>query len=371
MRVLHVLNELRPSGAEMMLKIAGPVWGREGISAEILATGANVGPYIDELVRSGYRVHHLPSERTIGYFFKYLKFLIENNYHLVHQHVEGMGFWFSLFSLFSRAGVVRTVHNNFLFDGWVKWRRAIQRRILSRLGVMFVSISPGVQNNEKSRFGIDTELVLNWVDVNRYAPLTNEERSAARSKMGLDDNVFVVATVGNCSDVKNHAALIDAISVVGANRRLHYLHLGVEDSEMSERKRAVDVGVAQSVSFLGWVPNSREFLAAADIFVMPSIFEGLGLAAVEALALELPCILSDCDGLRDLAPNFPKAIYCQPDANSLAEALLRVTESNDALQSAANVNANAIVAKLYGVERGVREYAELYRRVSNRSKSHD
>ncbi len=70
MRILHVLNELRPSGAETMLRAAAASWRQHGFTGEILSTGEVAGAYADALRLAGYRIHHLP-------FAKSWRFLVE------------------------------------------------------------------------------------------------------------------------------------------------------------------------------------------------------------------------------------------------------------------------------------------------------
>ena len=69
-RVLHILMELRPSGAEVMLRIAAPFWFTDANSHSILATGQSEGPYADCLRATGFEVYHIPFSKTAGFFYQ-------------------------------------------------------------------------------------------------------------------------------------------------------------------------------------------------------------------------------------------------------------------------------------------------------------
>jgi glycosyltransferase involved in cell wall biosynthesis len=361
MKVLHVLNELKPSGAETMLRCAAPHWKSHGVGCDILATGANEGPFADALREVGYAIHHLPREPSLGYFRNFRKLVRANGYDVVHQHAEGASYWFALAAMSAGARVVRTIHNNFSFEGSLRWRRSLQRRHLAFQGVRHVSIAPGVQHNERKRFGLRSELVLNWVDTSRFSPISAPERHAARQKWGFAEDSPVLISLGNCSTVKNHGLVLEAMARLHDFPQLHYLHVGLEgEAGGAERQLANRLGIADRVVFAGWLPNVREALAAADLYVMPSLYEGLGIAALEALGMGLPAVLARADGLSDLGPMFDGLMFAELEPESWAAAIRSffLLDHDARIQLAADYP--AIVSERFGPQRGVREYCSIY-----------
>lgn len=361
MKVLHVLNELKPSGAETMLRSAAPHWRGHGVTCEILATGIAEGEFAETLRAAGYPVHHLPRRRTPAYFMDFRRFVREGGYSLVHQHAEGASYWFGLATLSAGARLVRTVHSNFAFEGNLRWRRALQRRHLKVNGARFVSIATGVQKNEHDRFGIETDLVWNWVDTERFQPIRAEERALARARWGFAEQDMVLVSLGNCSVVKNHNAIIEALARTQDLNHVRYLHVGQEDAECSERQLAENLGVGDRVGFCGWMPNPREALAAADLYVMPSIYEGLGLAALEALGVGLPALLARVNGLRDLGELFSGLLYAAPEPDALAQALRAFCVLSPSERAGIAIEYPKLVHEKFSVARGVREYCDIYR----------
>jgi len=360
MKVLHVLHELMPSGAEVMLENSFELWRSHGVNPEILATGAEKGVYAAALEASGYRIHHLPYGRNPLFFWGYMRFLRRGRFDAVHQHVEGSGFWFGLAGLLSGCRVIRVSHNNFLFEGRLRRRRAFQRQLLERLGATFVAVAEGVRRNERDRFGVDAKLVWNWADVSRFAPASSRQRAEARARWGYADDDLVLVTVGNCSPVKNHSALIDALASDSRLSAVKYLHVGIEDPAASERAQARSCGVGDHVHFAGWLADPLSALHAADVYVMPSKFEGLGNATIEALSSGLPAVLTDVAGLEDFGAIFPNLLYCEPTAEALARRLVELCAMSSTQRRALSQSYPQLAQRAFSPERGVSEYVALY-----------
>jgi glycosyltransferase involved in cell wall biosynthesis len=366
MKVLHILNELRPSGAEVMLRIAAPFWSEHGLECALLSTGDEPGPYAPELAAAGYRIHHLPRKKRPSHFADVRRLIVQQGYGVVHQHVEAAGYWYSTAALATGAAVVRTVHNNFPFDGWLRLVRGWQRRHLARRGVCFAAIAPGVRANELQRFGLQTELVLNWVAERFMAAPAPAQREQARRELGYADDDFVLVSVGNCSQVKNHAVILHALAACGDLPQLRYLHLGVEEPGHPERQLAARLGVAGKVRFAGWTPDALPLLHAADAYIMPSLFEGLSLAAIEALGTGLPGLLADVPGLADNAAFFPSLIYFAPAAAGAEQAIRQAVAEGAEARASRTRTYPDVCRRHFSARRGVSDYALLYREAGTR-----
>jgi glycosyltransferase involved in cell wall biosynthesis len=362
MRVLHVLNELRPSGAEIMLRIAAPLFREQGVDCGVLSTGREVGPYAAALESAGYRIHHIPFSRSPFFFLKVARFARRSGYDLVHLHSERGFFAYVVAArLASRARLVRTVHNNFNFGGFLRVRRGMERRIAERLGVRFIAIAPGVEQTERRLYGTSPLLIPNWFDSAHFHPVTPEARAVARASFGIRSDEYVIVSVGNCSVVKNHAALIEALAQC-MGFPWHYLHVGLEEPGAPERALAERRGISDRIRFIGAVDDVRPVLHAADLYVMPSHFEGLGIATLEALAVGLPALLTEVPGLVDFRQYLEDIHYCKPNADSIAVALQFLQRKGVGLD-AGHVARSAVIHQAFGAGRGVLAYSALYSKI--------
>jgi len=362
LRVLHVLSELKPSGAETMLVAAAPLFRAEGIMLDVLSTGATTGPYAKRFEAAGYRLHHIPFSRSPGFFLKVRRLMQAGRYDVIHLHVEAANFWYGLVARSVRPPVVlRTVHNAFAFSGNLQWRRGMQRRLLHRLGVRHVSISASVRDTELCHYRLPTTLVWNWYDSMRFTATSPEARQAARAGFELGEQDFVIASIGNCSQVKNHTAIIQAMALLPAEQRPVYLHAGIEEPGEPERELARQLGIADRVRFVGGVGDVLPLLQAADAYVMPSLFEGFGIAAIEALATGLPALFSDVAGLRDFRDVFPHLVYTGTSAEDVAAGLQALMHLPAAHKREIQQRYPAMARQRFGMERGAQEYLALYR----------
>jgi glycosyltransferase involved in cell wall biosynthesis len=366
-KVLHVLNELLPSGAETMLRLAAEPWRTRGLELEVLSLGDEVGTYASVLEDAGYRVHHIPLRPVKTWLPAYVRLLRRGRYDVVHVHPERANFALALIArIVGRAGVVRTVHNVFAFEGRLKLERRLQRGLLRRLGVVQAAVGESVRSNEQRRFGNRTVLVVNTFDEARFHPASRTERDVARSALGIGADEFVAVVIGNCSRVKNHGALIEALDLPAAPvTRL--LHLGLEDEEATGERQLVEQhGLAERVAFLGFVDDVPMVLRAADCYVMPSLYEGLAVTALETLGAGVPSILTDVPGLRDLRPHLPLAWWVEPRPEPIASALAEVAGLGEAERQSWSDDAATMVRERFGVERHVSAYHDLYRSVARR-----
>lgn len=362
MKVLHVLNELRPSGAEVMLEVAAPYWQNLGIEAEVLSVGRVPGAYAEPLREAGYAVRHVPLAPAHRFFARYVALLHRERYDAVHVHPERANFYLGAMArLCGTPRVVRTVHNVFAFDGALRTERRVQRRLLRALGVRQVSIGPSVEENELRRYRNPTRRIPNWYDATRFVPPTAAQRREARARLGIPPASFVCTTVGNCSTVKNHTALLDAIARLSGRLPLTYLHAGQEDDEHSERRLALRHGIADHVRFMGFVRDVPQLLHATDVFVMPSLYEGYGMSAIEAMGSAVPVVLADVPGLRDLRHLSEHICWAEPEAAALADALARIAASPPADRERLGRTLHRAARRAHSPTRPVQAYASLYR----------
>jgi glycosyltransferase involved in cell wall biosynthesis len=361
LRVLHILGALRPSGAEMMLEVAAPLFAQAGVAGEILSIGSERGPFERRLAEAGYRIHHVPFAKSPTFFLRLFKEL-RRGYDVVHIHVERGPFWISLTAM--AAGIptiLKSIHNCFAFTGNLRLRRKVQRHLMARFGVRQVAVSPSVRDTERSHFGLETEIIDNWFDATRFEPPGEAQRQAARRALDCADADVVMVSVANCNDFKNHGELLRALARLPPGKRPLWLHVGAEEEGRPERELARTLGVDDRVRFLGPIDDVRTALHAADAFVMPSLREGLPISVLEAMATGLPGILADSPGLRDLRPLFPGVVWAEPSAGPLAAALLEFVSLDPEARRRLSRNHPAIVRREYDMQAGVDSYMRIYR----------
>lgn len=304
MRVLHVLHSIERSGAEQMLTQAAPLFREHGLELHAVATGESVGAYAQRFAAAGFTIHHLPLSSSASHLRRFYELLRTLRIDVVHVHTERAFFWYELVArLAGVKRIVRTVHGVFEFRGRLWAERWLERRLAATvLGAISVAPGPSVAEAEAGTYGVHPLQILNWTDCVRFSPPKHEDdRNRVRERLGIPLNAVVLISVGSCQHVKNHAAIVRALpSVAQACPEVHYLHVGSGELETAEQALASELGVRESVSFVGQRDDVSDLLAASDVFVMPSTREGFAISCLEAMSSGLPVVGRETSGLRDL-----------------------------------------------------------------------
>jgi glycosyltransferase-like protein len=268
--------------------------------------------------------------------------------------------------------VIRTVHHvdDFTSPSLVECQ---DRSIVNPDHVLCVS--PPWITRLRDEFGVTAGLVRNGVDTHRFRPPRDaSERAAERRAFGVEDRLTVL-TVGGVEPRKGSLTLLDAFArvretlayrdplllIAGGVTLFDYRH---EIDRFEERARQLDL--TRHVRRLGALePDEIERLfRAADVFAFPSVKEGFGLAALEALAAGLPLVASDIEVFRGfLAHERSALLHPVGDAEALAGALTRVARDPD-LRARLRAGGDAVVAQ-YGWDRSGAEHETAYERVGS------
>ncbi|SHF21996.1 glycosyltransferase family 4 protein [Alkalibacter saccharofermentans] len=276
-----------------------------------------------EIYEMGCKIHQLPLQRSPikrenFRAYKMLKdIIISEGYDLVHTHTPVASAIVRLACRkLSSVKVLYTAHGFHFFKGapirnWFiyypieKW--------LAKYTDTLITINKEDCERAKSQFkakrveyipgvGIDIDK-FNKVEIDRYLK---------RKELGLPTDAFVVLSVGELNKNKNHEVIIKAISKIG-NPHIHYVICGEGQLDGYLRNLSKQLGIEKRVHLLGFRKDIAEICKASDVFAFPSLREGLGMAALEAMACGLPIITSNVHGIVDYSKNRVTGYSCKPN----------------------------------------------------------
>lgn len=142
-------------------------------------------------------------------------------------------------------------------------------------------------------FGVDNTVVMwNGIDTQRFTDVSITS-SMERQKLGIPQDGFVVGHVGRFSEQKNHDFLVDVFIKVAKTRPDAFLLMVGAGNSSQIEKKLNDCGFGERYMILSHRTDVNEIMRAMDVFVFPSIYEGLGIALIEAQVSDLRCIVSD------------------------------------------------------------------------------
>jgi glycosyltransferase involved in cell wall biosynthesis len=127
------------------------------------------------------------------------------------------------------------------------------------------------------------------------------DKAQKRIELGVPVNARMLLSVGELNENKNHQVVIKAISIIN-DKDLHYVIAGEGKKENFLKSLAKSLGVQNNVHFLGFRRDVEELYKCADLYVLPSIREGLNVSIMEAMSSGLPCIASNIRGNTDMIP---------------------------------------------------------------------
>jgi len=367
MKVLHLLDEICYSGAEVMLHDAHETFAELGISGTVLATGQEVGPYASTLADRGYAVEHIPCSKSLAYFVRLFAFLRRQDFDVIHIHRERAYFYHALVArLASRAKLVRTYHDVFLqYSSSKRLIRRIQRLIARRvLGVSGVAIGDSVREVELMYFSNPCTVIYNWIDDDVFRPPSQVERDLARRRFGLSRNELVLCVVGTCNEKKRHVDVFDAVAETTSEESfVRLLHRGSGSETDSERAYVRNLGIQENVIFLPYQKDLRAIYWASDCLVLSSRWEGLGDVIIEGIACGLPAILFDGWGMKDFKPSHQRiyGYWLDPEKGRVSDAVRDFAAKSAAERSFMRQHARSFFESKFSRDTSLARLVCLYR----------
>lgn len=366
MKVIHFLNELKFSGAEIMYVDAAPVFQKLGCDLFVVNTARQLGEYTPSFKDAGYKIIHKFIPNTLGAQWKMRKELIrmikDGGYDVVHIHRSDLRWILSYCAWKAGCKSVYTAHNVFR-SHWYSYPLHYFYRWTAKhiFNCKFQSISDSVYNNELNYYHIRTILVYNWYGKNRFSPAKDGEKDMCRKKLNIDKDALVVISVGGCSGVKRHEDVLYAMTeIVKRYPKAVYLHLGEGTALDNEKAVAKKLGIEQNVRFCGNIKEVREYLIASDIYVMPSKFEGISITTIEAMACRIPAVLYNVPGLRDFNKETECSVLIAEDFHLLAKSVMELYEDKNR-QKQLTDNAETFVNGKFDMDKNVKKIYDLYR----------
>jgi glycosyltransferase involved in cell wall biosynthesis len=265
--------------------------------------------------------------------------------------------------------VLWTVHSvNFLptKKHWLLKPKRFVYRLLYRLMADevggFIAVSDEARESIVKQIGPIRNRVItipNGVDVKRYE--RPGDKAALCHQLGLEANSRLVATVGRLTVPKGHCYLIDAATtILSAHPDTHFLFIGDGELKDELQSQVQKVGLSRHVHFLGNRDDVPDLLAAVDLFVLPSLWEGLSIALLEAMAAAKPIVATAVSGTTQVMISGETGLVAPPrDSRALADAIIQLL-SDPAQAWAMGQAAKHHVTVNFGAQKQANEHLALY-----------
>jgi glycosyltransferase involved in cell wall biosynthesis len=381
LRVAQLVERLDAGGAEALaVDIAGALAGRGHESHLVVASDA--GPFRARVAKDVV-FHSLDRPRRDGgqayrilYFAETCRrlesWLRSQRIEVLQTHLPKANFLGLVMAWRGVCRVYPTVHNNREFDygdnaGAAKrrLRRAGYRQMLRRCSAV-IAVSEQVKSSLAAELGLPPgggdaiRVVRNGVRV--AAPVTAAGRAAARARWGIADCETLIVGVGRLTHQKNFAALVEALGRLEPGRA-DWRCVVAGDGELKAdlARRIGEAGLQGRIRLPGLVGDVPELLAAADVFCLPSSYEGLPLVLLEAMGHGLPVVAFAIDGVTDVVTDGHQARLVAPGDVAALSAALGTLLDDPPGRGAIGGAARELVLSRYDFESVVSNLETVYR----------
>ncbi|MBI1870453.1 MAG: glycosyltransferase family 4 protein [Chlamydiae bacterium] len=246
------------------------------------------------------------------------------------------------------------------------------RKIFPCWGDAVIAISSHVRDHLEKDFKVSHEkihLIYNGTDLSKlnHLPL-EEEKMEFRRQYHLDKDIPTIGIIARLSPVKGHRFLLEALHALSKVRKLQCLVVGDGPSRKEFLDDLTRFNLKNIVRWIPWTDHSWEVLSLLDVFVLPSLQEGLSLSILEAQAAGVPVVASNVGGISEVVVDGKTGILVPPQDSQALERTLNKMLEDPALARHMGSQGREHVSQKFNLDRMTDKVIALYEKVLSHSK---
>lgn len=297
-RIAHIIGKWLGGGVESVVTNYYRHIDRTKIQFDFICDKDSTNIPYDEIEQLGGRVILVPPyQKVFEYQKELIKIFKDNNYKIVHSHINTL----SVFPLRAakKAGVPIRIAHSHSTTNKKEWKKNLLKQILRPFSKVYATdymccselAGRWLFGNKEYDKGT-VYLLNNAIDLDKYK-YDEKIRNSKRKELKIKPSTFVVGHIGRFVEQKNHRFLIDIFNEIHKKNKDSLLLLAGQGPLMDEMKEKVhNLELDDCVQFLGQRKDANELYQAFDLFLLPSLYEGLPVVGVEAQASGNLCYLS-------------------------------------------------------------------------------
>ena len=355
MKVIQVIPNLYMGGAEIMCETLTLELVKNGVEVKIVSLYNYETPISQRLIQAGVDIVFLEKKRGMDLsIIKKLKKIFEQEKpDVVHSHLNAQKYAMIAAQQVAVPTRVHTVHS--VADKELsRIDKILARRFYKKQRVVPVALSELIQQTIVNVYGIlpaSVPIILNGINLSNCLPKHDY----------CIEKTIKLLHIGRFSEEKNHKGLIDAFKIFHSIKPNSVLELIGNGNTFKEIKKYVaDQDLESAVLFLGMKTNVYQYINAADIFILSSLYEGIPMTLIEAMGTGIPIVTTNVGGIPNMLSNNDSALLTSVDSQEIADNLIRLSE-DVILRRKLGQNALAR-SQQFSSREMARQYIEVYQR---------
>ena len=317
-KVMQIMPEFRLAGAEIMVENLAAALEEHNISACVVSLYKERTAITDRLAEKNIPVFYLGKKRgpDLRAAYRLYKLFRKERPTVVHTHRYVLPYAGPAAMLAGVPVRVHTIHN--IANKEVgTLRRKLNRFFYRHCHVIPVAISPRIKQTVTQEYALaedEVPMVCNGIDLKKIT---------TKNSYDITGDSINLLHIGRFSEQKNHDGLIDAFKIIHEQvpkARLRLIGTGSLVSGIKEKVEAL--GLRDCVDFLGIKPDVCSYLFDADILLLPSLWEGMPITLIEAMAAGLPIVAASVGGVPDMITHGKTGLLVDTTKEKLAKAVI-------------------------------------------------
>lgn len=322
MKIMQIIPYFCFGGAEIMCENLTYALKNVGQEVCVVSLYDDRTPIARRMEEAGIRIAYLDKKPGLDLSMvpKLRKLMQRERPDVVHTHLNILKYAALAARLAGVRKCVHTVHSLADREAEDRIEKCVKGYFFRKSWSVPVALTPQVQSSVAEFYDLPPTripMIYNGIDLSRCVPKTTYETG----------DTVTILHVGRFDVPKNHAGLLEAFRLLRQNHPECRLRL-VGDGDLRQDMEALarEKGIADAVEFCGMQSNVYPYLHNADIFTLPSIYEGNPMTVIEAMGTGLPIAASRVGGIPDMIADGESGLLVEPEPKSICDGLVRLVE---------------------------------------------
>lgn len=326
------------------------------------------GPMVDKLNALGINTYVIKTEKPfdISIWGLVSDFIANGGYHIIHAH--GTRAASNIFHAAKKLNIpmIYTVHGWSFHNNqnyFVRRLRELSESFLTKKAITTITVSESNKADGVKKFCLKrAQVIYNGIDDVKFDP--EEDYKDIRAEFGIAKDKTLVGYLVRMTTQKDPFTMIKAIKKVSeTNKNIMFLMVGNGDLLDATKKMASDLGVTDQIVFSSFRSDMPDILKAIDIYCLPSLWEGMPIGMLEAMAMGKACIATSVDGTKELVNDGVNGLLInKKDSDTLAKHIVNLHLHPEKRASLGN-NAKEYISKNFALNEMVSKIEKLYESV--------